>query len=102
MAVRFLPATPCKAGNSMLFVVRDSGPQADFLSLYAGLVTVDGSFWLLRNLAEQGIGSGSAKGGVIKRLRHATDPDVFAKFFDVFAKFFEVSVENGAQFFFEI
>ena len=40
--------------------------------------------------------------GGFKRLRHATDPDVFAKFFDVFAKFFDVFVESGAQFFFEI
>ena len=37
-----------------------------------------------------------------KRLRHATDPDAFAKFFDVFAKSFDVFVENGAPNFFEI
>ena len=35
-------------------------------------------------------------------LRHATDPDAFAKFFDVFAKSFDVFVENGAPNFFEI
>ena len=39
---------------------------------------------------------------LISWLRHATDPDSFAKFFDVFAKSFDVFVENGAANFFEI